>query len=148
MTKYFYVVQALNERCIERIPDLLTLPSEDPYQVLKEKLIEMYDLSDFQQAKLPMALPLAAGDVHPSELMDRMKALMPLEELDWPSILFMHAFLTCLPNHICAHCVPFAATGSLANFAPGRSVSRSTLSPAPGLLLLLPLVLWQQCPLV
>ena len=51
----------------------------DPYKVLKNKLNEMYDLGDFHQAQLLMALPPAAGDMRPSELMDRMKALIALE---------------------------------------------------------------------
>ena len=77
----------------------------------------MYNLSDFEQAELLMALPPAAGDVRPSELMDHMKALMRPEELDWPSILNMNAFLTRLPADIRTHCVPFVATGSLADVA-------------------------------
>ena len=77
----------------------------------------MYNLSDFEQAELLMALPPAAGDVQPSELMDHMKALMRPEELDWPSILNMNAFLTRLPADIRTHCVPFVATGSLADAA-------------------------------
>ena len=107
LTKYYNVVQALNESSIDRIPDLMTLPAEDPYMVLKCQLIQMYDLSDFQRAELLMALPLVVGDMHPSELIDKMKGLMPPEELERPSILFWHAFLTCLPADIRVHCVPF-----------------------------------------
>lgn len=40
-----------------------------------------------------MVLPPAGGDMCPSELLNRMKALMLLEELEWPSILFWHACL-------------------------------------------------------
>ena len=64
-----------------------------------------------------MALPLSAGDVHPSELLDPMMTLMSLEELAQPSILFLHAFLSLLPTHIHSHCVPFTATRSLADVA-------------------------------
>ena len=69
LTKYFYMVQVLNKRCIQRIPDLLTPSAEDPYQVLKEKFIEMYDLSNFQRAELLMALLPTTGDLQTSELM-------------------------------------------------------------------------------
>ena len=67
----------------------------------------MNDLCDFQRVELLMALPPAPGDVQPSELMDPMKALMLLEQLDQLSILFMHSFLTHLPVNIRAHCVLF-----------------------------------------
>ena len=61
----------------------------------------MNDLCDFQRVELLMAL------LQPSELMDPMKALMLLEQLDQLSILFMHSFLTHLPVDIRAHCVLF-----------------------------------------
>ena len=65
-TKYFYVIQALSRRTIDRISDLLILPVEDSYQALKFKLVEMYNMSNYQQAELLMVLPPAAGDVRPS----------------------------------------------------------------------------------
>ena len=63
------------------------------------------DGGDFQRAKLHGPAP-AAGDIRPSKLMDWMKVLMPPEELERPSILFWHAFLTHLPANICSHCCP------------------------------------------
>ena len=66
LTKYFYVIQALRQRTINRIPDLLILPVEDSYQALKFKLVEMYNMSNYQQAELLMLLLPAAGDVRPS----------------------------------------------------------------------------------
>jgi len=47
----------------------------------RRRLIEMDDLSDYQRAELLMALPPLVGDMRPSELLDKMKALTPLEEL-------------------------------------------------------------------
>ena len=61
----------------------------------------MYDLSNYQRAKLLAALPPAACDVNPSELMDRMLALLPPKEQAKPYIMFTHAFLTRLPAHTC-----------------------------------------------
>ena len=104
LTKYYHVVQTLNESSIERIPNLLTLPTEDLYMVLKHGLIEMYDLSVYQHAEFLMALLSLTGDMHPLELVDKMKVLTSLEELEWPSSLFWHAFLSCLPADICALC--------------------------------------------
>ena len=101
LIKYFYVIQALRQRTINRIPVLLILPVEDPYQALKDKLVEMYNLLDYQRAELLMALPF----VLPSELMDCMKALMPPEEQARPSILFAR-FRVRLPSDIqvCLQC--------------------------------------------
>ena len=47
---------------MDRIPDLLILPTEDLYQAPKDKLDKMYDLSDYQQAKLLITLPLVMCD--------------------------------------------------------------------------------------
>ena len=53
LTQYFYFVQALNQRTIKCIRDLLTLPPPDLYQTLKDKFIKMYNLSNFQRARDP-----------------------------------------------------------------------------------------------
>ena len=86
LTKYYYVVKALNKSCIKCIPYLMTPPAEDPYKVLKNKLIELYDLDNFEWAELlPHGPAPTAGDMRPSQLMDWMRAT---EELEQPSILF------------------------------------------------------------
>ena len=46
-----------------------------------------------------------------------MKVLTPSEELERPSSLFWHAFLTPLPADIHAHCVPFGGDDWLADVA-------------------------------
>ena len=113
LTKYFYVLTAEPEQTIERVPALLTPLAKDAYGKIKSKLVEMYDLSNYQRAKLLAALPPAACDVNPSELMDRMLALLPPKEQAKPYIMFTHTFLTRLPAHTCTHCVPIAANGLL-----------------------------------
>ena len=65
-------------------------------------------LFNFQSAELLTALPPVAGHMRPSELMDKMKALALPEELERPSSLFLHTFLTRIPADIRAHCLPFA----------------------------------------
>ena len=57
LTKYYYVIKALPESSIERIPELLVPSADDPYSVLKNPLMELYNLSDYKRAELLMALP-------------------------------------------------------------------------------------------
>ena len=40
LTKYYHVIKALQESSIERIPELLVPPADDPYSVLKLRLRE------------------------------------------------------------------------------------------------------------
>ena len=87
MTKYYHVIKALQESSIERIPELLVPPADNPYSVLKRWLIELYDFSDYERAKLLMALPQVDGDIRPSMLLDKMKALTLPGELDQPLLV-------------------------------------------------------------
>ena len=68
LTKYYHVIKALSESSIERIPELLIPPADDPYSVLKDRLMELYDLSNYERAELLMALPQVDGDMRPSLL--------------------------------------------------------------------------------
>ena len=77
LTKYYHVIKSLPENVIVRIPDLLTPPTDDPYSKLKARLLELYDMSDYEKAELLNALPPVDGDMRPSMLLDRMRALTP-----------------------------------------------------------------------
>ena len=81
LTKYYHMIKALQESSIEHIPKLLVPPADDPYSVLKHRLIELYDLSDYKRAELLMALPQVIGDMRPSMLLNKMRALTLPEEL-------------------------------------------------------------------
>ena len=107
LTKYYHVIKALQESSIEHIPELLVPPTDDPYLVLKCQLIELYNLSDYERAEFLMVLPQVDGDMRPSMLLDKMRALTPPEELQRLTSLFWYAFLSRLPSDICVHCVPF-----------------------------------------
>ena len=113
MTKYYYVIKALPESSIERIQELLVPPADNPYSVLKNQLMELYDLSDYERATLLMALPQVDGDIRPSMLLDKMKSLTPPGELDKPTSLFWYAFLSRLPRDIRVSCVPFVGVCSV-----------------------------------
>ena len=111
-----YIILALDQRTIDCIPDILVPPAEELHLVFIDKSIEMYNLSDYQRAELLMSLLPSTGDIHPSELIDRLKALMLLHVHARPSILFLWGVLY-LPADICGRCVPFATTGTLADVA-------------------------------
>ena len=94
MTKYFDVVQALPEQTANGIPALLqSPPAGNPYQALKNKLTSMYNLTNFQRAEHLTALPSTTADMRLSELLDRMSALLPPEEVNRQDFLFIHMFL-------------------------------------------------------
>ena len=43
LTKYYHVIKALPESSIERIPELLIPSADDPYSMLRDRLMELYD---------------------------------------------------------------------------------------------------------
>ena len=55
---------------------ICTPPAGDPYGVLRECLITLYTLNDYQQFEVLVSLPLS-GDQKLSHLMNRMLALLP-----------------------------------------------------------------------
>ena len=122
LTKYYHTIKALQESSIEHIPKLLVLPIDNPYLVLKRRLIELYDLSDYERAELLMA---------PSMLLDKMRALTPPDELKRPTSLFWYAFFSRLPLDIRVHCVPFVGVETLADVARHADAQfRAWLRPA------------------
>ena len=101
------MIKSLQESSNEGIPELLILPADDPYSVLKRRFIDLYNLSDYERAELLMALPQVDGDMPPSMLLNKMRALTPQGELEWPTSLLWYAFLSRLLPNIRVHCVPF-----------------------------------------
>ena len=79
--------------------------------------MELYDLSDYKRAELLMALPQVNSDMRPSMLLNKMRALMPPEELTQRTSLFWYAFLSRLPLDIRVSCVPFVGVETLADVA-------------------------------
>ena len=64
-----------------------------------------------------MALPQVDGDMRPSMLLDKMRALTPPGELDHPTSLFWYTFLSRMPPNIRVSCVPFVSVESLVDVA-------------------------------
>ena len=85
--------------------------------MVKNWLMELYDLSDYQKAELLMTLPQVDGDMRPSLLLDKMRFLTPTGELENPTSLFWYAFLSRLPPDIRVSCVPFVGMETLADVA-------------------------------
>ena len=123
LTKYYHMIKALKESSIERIPELLVPTADDPNSVLKRWLIELYDLSDYERAELLMALPQVDGDMRPSMLLDKMRALTPPGELEQPPSLLWYAILSRLLPEIRVHCVPFVGVETLAD-VPWRAYAQ------------------------
>ena len=67
----------LPQEVASQILDLIRAPpAGDPYGVLREFLITLYMLNDYQRFEALVSLPLY-GDQKPSHLMNRMLALLP-----------------------------------------------------------------------
>ena len=96
-TKYYYVVSALDSATATRAQSLLVSPpTENKYQAIKDFLISAFDLSEYERASALFAMP-GFGDSKPSELMDSMLTLMGSHK---PCFLFRHLFLQQLSTHI------------------------------------------------
>ena len=100
-TKYSYLVAALDENTAGRVIDILRNPPEtDKYTTLKKRLVTAYELSE-QEAAARILDMNGLGDGKPSELLDKMLALVP--EGKEPGFLFREVFLRQLPKEIRAH---------------------------------------------
>uniref|UniRef100_A0A0L8H6I7 DUF7041 domain-containing protein n=1 Tax=Octopus bimaculoides TaxID=37653 RepID=A0A0L8H6I7_OCTBM len=83
LTKYSYVVVALDEDTSTRVLDILIQPTAThKYTTLKDRLVE-FRWSDWEAAAKILEEEL--GDTKPSELMDKMLALVPP-----PQEIFLH----------------------------------------------------------
>ena len=76
-TKFYQVVAVLPQEVASQILDLIcTPPAGNPYKVLRERLITVYSLNNYQQFEALVSLPLSR-DQKPSHLMNQMLALLP-----------------------------------------------------------------------
>ena len=76
-TKFYHAVTVLSQEVASQILDLIRAPpAGDPYKVLRECLITLYTLNDYQRFEALVSLPFS-GDQKPSHLMNRMLALLP-----------------------------------------------------------------------
>ena len=76
-TKFYHAVAILPQDVAVHILNLIRAPpAGDPYEVLRERLITLYSLNNYQRFEALVSLPLT-GDQKPSHLMNRMLALLP-----------------------------------------------------------------------
>ena len=100
-TKFYHTVAVLPQEVASQIFDLIhTAPSRDPYKVLREWLITLYTLNDYQGFKALVSLPLYR-DQKPSHLMNKMLALL-LDDYK-PNFILRGLFLRRLPINVGSH---------------------------------------------
>ena len=100
-TKFYHAVADLPQEVASQILDLIRAPpAGDPYGVLRECLITLYTLNDYQRFKTLFSLPLSS-DQKPSHLMNRMLALLPDDYR--PDFILRGLFLQRLPIEVWSH---------------------------------------------
>ena len=76
-TKFYYCVSSFNQETANQVLDLIrSPPASGPYEALKNRLLKLFALNDFQRYEAISNLPLS-GDMKPSKLMSNMLALLP-----------------------------------------------------------------------
>ena len=77
-TKFYYCVSLFNQETANQVLDLIkSPPSSEPYEALKNRLLKLFALDDFQRYQAISNLPLSS-DMKPSKLMSNMLALLPV----------------------------------------------------------------------
>lgn len=108
-TRYHHVLSALDQDTAKRVIDVIEKPSDNKYQVLKERLLTTFTMSPYRMAqKLLNMAPL--GDRNPSELMDDMLAL--INPSHGPCTIFMTIFVDLMPPDVRSHLLPIVETSS------------------------------------
>ena len=100
-SKFYHAVAALPQEVASQILDLIRAPPlGDPYKVLRDRLIRLYMLNDYQRFESLVSLTLS-GDQKPSHLMNRMLALYPDDHK--PDFVLRGLFLRRLPMDVRSH---------------------------------------------
>ena len=100
-TKFYYCISSFSQNTANQVLDLIKSPlSSDPYQALKNWLLKLFALDDYQRYEAITSLPLS-GDMKPSKLMSSMLALLPIGHK--PCFFLWGAFLKRLPANVRAH---------------------------------------------
>ena len=98
VTKYSYVTASLDQDTATRVLDILTNPPiTNKYETLKQRLIDNYKLSEREAASRILDIG-GLGDSKPSELLDKMLAIVPPGKE--PGFLFKEVFLRQLPAEV------------------------------------------------
>ena len=93
-TKFDYVIQALDNNTADRVQGIILSPPENPYDRLKDALIEVFSKSQAEKDQEVLNFN-GLGDKKPSELLQQMNNL----NAD-PKTLFKAFFLAQLPSEV------------------------------------------------
>ena len=142
LTKYYHVAAVLPQEIVRSVLDILQdVPTEEPYEELKSRLVQSFALTDYQRAEQFVRLP-GLRDRRPSELMNTMLALLASGHP--PCFFFNYHFLQRPPADIRGHLItknvktpttsPFWLTNSA---SPGNRIFQQHPSlPRPAMTLM------------
>ncbi|XP_056106413.1 uncharacterized protein LOC130084911 [Rhinichthys klamathensis goyatoka] len=141
VTKYFHVVAALDASTTARAMALLEAPPADgKYDALKTFLLNLFELSELEKADRLLSLN-GLGDSKPSELMERMLAVLGAAD---PAFLFAHIFLRQLPAPVRTALASSALPSSRDYRALAVEADRIFLANRQQRVVLLPFKVWGQ----
>ena len=79
LTKFYYCISSFNQETANQVLDLIkSPPSSEPFEALKNRLLKLFALDNYQRYEAISNLPLS-GDMKPSKLMSNMLALLPVD---------------------------------------------------------------------
>jgi hypothetical protein len=97
-TRYDFLVAALSKEAVSLVLDIVeNPPGHHPYSALKERLLELHQLNDYQRVVLLLRMEQLGGR-KPSELLAAMLEICPRGHES--SIFFTHLFLERLPAEL------------------------------------------------
>ena len=99
-TKFYYCISALPSDVSAHLTHMIRDPGDDPYQEIKDRLIHLYNLSNYQKFEALINLPFTS-DTPPSVFMSSMLNLYPMKFK--PDFVFIGLFLRRLPQSIHDH---------------------------------------------
>ena len=126
--KFYHAVAVLPQEVPSKILDLICAsPAKDPYGVLRECLITLYTLNDYQHFEAVVSLPLS-GDQKTSHLMNRMLALLPDDYK--PDIILRGFILRRLPIDVLSHLLREKVSDPQALALKADKLYQSRVSPS------------------
>ena len=129
ITKFHHVVASLPQNEIDNVVDIIrNPPAANPYDVLQSRLLQTHSLTDYARCESIMSLPLS-GDMLPSALLSRMRALLPSEHQE--CLFLRYAFLRQLPADVRSHLVHDKTADIAVLSQRADEIYRSSLSSNP-----------------
>ena len=114
---------------IDNVVDIIRNPPlADPYGTLRAHLLQMHSLTDYGHCESIMSLPMS-GDMFPSALLARMRALFPIEHQE--CLFLRYAFLWQLPADVRSHLVHDKSEDITVLSQRANEIHRSSLTTNP-----------------